>query len=263
MDEATKYLVLNVIIWGLITIRILGLMSIAPFFAGFNIPMSVRFTISAWFGFLLLPHLRGSVIITDIFSIYTILVYALREFFVGYLMGIVMGFPFIAVQMAGRIYGMQMGFGMMNILDPYMQQQVSIMGQFKFLIALWFFLHWDGHILLLKALVKSFDYMPVASFVFNPDAVKEMISFVGRLFEVSMLVALPIAGSLLLADIGLGFVARTVPQMNIFVLGFPLKIIVGMMLLMAVLPLVVDVIHSYIGDSIKQMLVIVIKLGRV
>jgi flagellar biosynthetic protein FliR len=148
--------------------------------------------------------------------------------------------------MAGRIVGMQMSFGMANVLDPFSEVQVSVVEQFKFLAGLWFFFHWNGHLLLVRAAGESLRLAPLGvpslAFPLDPGLV------------LAMRMVLPFFGALLLADVGLGFVARTVPQMNIFVLGLPLKVALGFFLLMVVLPMSIDLIHGEVERVVETAL---------
>ena len=148
-----------------------------------------------------------------------------------------------------------MGFNMMNIFDPLSETQSSVIAQVKYLLAIWFYLHWNGHMLLIQALSESFNLIPLSRGEWGivvsglPWGVWLQSAFV-----LALKLSLPIFGALLLAEVGLGFVARTVPQMNVFVLGIPLKIGLGLILLLTVLPLTADVLHEEVEKSVEAAL---------
>lgn len=117
-----------------------------------------------------------------------------------------------------------------------------------------FFFHWNGHILLTQALVESLKLLPPGAVnIFKPGDM-HLGAWLQSIFNLGVRFSVPYYGALLLADIGLGFLARTVPQMNIFILGLPLKMGLGLFLLMVVFPLTVDLIAPMIGPVIESAL---------
>jgi flagellar biosynthetic protein FliR len=152
--------------------------------------------------------------------------------------------------MSGFLEGTQVGLAMATLYDPMSEAQVSLIGQFKNLVGLWFFFRWDGHMLLIQGLSESLRLVPLApsgGVVLPPDFGAWLAAAVALALKIS----LPVVASLLLADVGLGFVARTVPQMNVLVLGLPLKFGLGFFLLIAVLPLAVDLLHEGIEPALE------------
>jgi len=140
---------------------------------------------------------------------------------------------------------------MVNVLDPLSQVQTSVIGQLKFLLGLWFFLHWNGHILLFQGLMESFRLFPLAQVEWSFAEDPQVATWLREAFYLAVKITLPFYGALLLADIGLGFIARTVPQLNVFILGLPLKVLLGFLMLMMVLPVAVDLIHGKIEDALE------------
>jgi flagellar biosynthetic protein FliR len=178
-----------------------------------------------------------------------------REFLLGASIGVISSLPMYALQTSGYLDGIFMGFSMMNMFDPLSAAQTSVLAQVKFLVSIWFFLYWNGHMLIAQALIESLKLVPPGIALWPKVADAPWIDWLQRLFWIAMKLDLPIFGSVLLADVGLGFVARTVPQMNVFVLGIPLKITVGFFVLMGVLPSTVDIFHQEIERAVEYALV--------
>jgi flagellar biosynthetic protein FliR len=121
----------------------------------------------------------------------------------------------------------------------------------KYLLAVWFYLHWDGHILLLQALSESVKLVPPGLGSWSGADQIPWTEWLGDAFNIAVRISLPIFGAVLLSEVGLGFVARTVPQMNVFILGIPIKIAVGLVVLLTVLPSCVDIFHSEIDRTVE------------
>ncbi len=238
------------LVYFLFSLRFAGLLFSAPPFVAVSIPMQLRFFFAFMLGLIALPGGIEAPALTLLQSPLGILLVCFKEFMVGMGLGFLSALPLYALQTGGRVIGMQMGFGMVNIMDPMSQAQVPIMGQFSFIVGMWFFFFWDGHLLLTQAVRESLKLIPLGSpfFWFRDDP--NLGTWLQHLFVVSMRMVLPFFGTLLLADVGLGFVARTVPQMNVFVLGLPLKVGLGFFLLIVVLPLMVDLLHSEISKAL-------------
>jgi flagellar biosynthetic protein FliR len=148
------------------------------------------------------------------------------------LTGIVLGFAgrllFEGIQMAGQLIGFQMGFSIVNIIDPVTSEQVSIIAEFQYLLAGLFFLAVDGHHILLRAISESYTVVPIFGFHMTGFLVQNFADLTRDMFVVTMKISAPVVVALVFANIGLGLVARTVPQINVFIVGFPLQIAIGL-----------------------------------
>ena len=138
--------------------------------------------------------------------------------------------------MSGQLLDMQIGFGVINIIDPQSGGQVPLVGNFKHILALIIFLVTNGHHVLLSALFSSFKLIPVTGVVFHAALATFMVDMISGTFVIAMKISLPIVISIIITDVALGILARTMPQMNIFVVGVPGKIIVGLFVLSLALP---------------------------
>ena len=137
---------------------------------------------------------------------------------------------FAAVQIAGTVVDFQMGFGVENVIDPQTDTQVSVTAQFHNIVAVLIFLAIDAHHFILQAIVESFFIINPAEINFSSLTPDYMLYLFSGTFTTAVKIAAPIMAILFFLSVGLGLVARTVPQMNVFIVGFPLQIGVGLLM---------------------------------
>lgn len=235
----------------LISLRFLGLLYVAPAIVGASFPVPFVFWLSAFLSMIVMPGIDG-VVPQSLFSgVLPLFLSGARELLVGAFLGFVSACPLYVLQVAGRMIGTSMGLAMVSVLDPISQDEESIIGQFQLLVGLWFFLYWNGHMLLIKAVIESFRLLPLGGIGIAVAGDMGLGKWASDLFVMAFMISIPFYGALLLADIGLGFLARTVPQMNVFILGLPIKIGLGIFLLMVLLPAIVNILHDRIEPFLK------------
>jgi flagellar biosynthesis protein FliR len=211
----------------LILMRTAGLFLTSPLFSSRNIPGLLK---AAWAFVTAILLFAVSTIPPDVpvgGSAFGMAV--AKELLVGFLIGMVAFLMFAGIQLAGQIIDIQMGLGMVNIIDPFSSAQVSVMGQYFYLVATLVFLAVDGHHLLLRALADSFELVPLGAVHLNPSAALLINAKASGIFLVAFRVGAPIIGALFLTNLALGILARTVPQMNVFIVGMPLNVAVGLL----------------------------------
>jgi flagellar biosynthesis protein FliR len=149
-------------------------------------------------------------------------------------MGICLGFGarllFASVQLAGQFMSFQMGFSMAGAIDPQEGVQSTFISQFLYIFTILLFLAMDGHHLFLAAMAKSFALVPPGAFSPKPNLSRLVIQCSSQMFLVALKISAPILIALFLSNLCLGIVARTVPQVNILMIGFPLNISIGLIL---------------------------------
>ncbi len=170
-------------------------------------------------------------------DLWSFLITVASELFFGLFLGFFFYIVFIGIQFAGQIIGNQIGFGIVSVLDPQSNAQISIIGELKFLTAMLVFLIMNGHYVIIEALFNSFSIVPLARIVFSRDLVTVLIQLTGWVFVYMFKIGAPVLIALYISEIGLGIIARTVPQMNIFIIGFPLKIGLGLYVLALATPI--------------------------
>lgn len=219
----------------LIVLRVGGIMTVSPFFGHRNIPVMVKIGLIATLALVLVPVTPASGLALD-GSLVSIIGLAAKEILAGLLIGFAAMILFMAVQLGGQIIGFQIGFAVMEVFDPSTSGSVSIIGQFQFILAILIFLAIDGHHLLINAVSQSFAIAPLGQISFS-GATGEIITRLSiNVFAIAIKLGAPIIVTLFLVDVALGIIARTVPQMNVFIVAFPLKIGAGLLILAASLP---------------------------
>lgn len=185
-----------------------------------------------------------------------------KESTIGLMIGFTASLLFYGIQMAGQIVDIQMGFGIVNVIDPMSETQVSLTGQLYYIVAMLIFLSLDGHHFLLRALVLSFDQIALGGGALPGELMQKMVYLTSSIFDIALRIAAPIFVTLFITDVALGFVSRVAPQMNVFIVGFPLKIGVGLL----VITLVISYFPYIFGkllDIYKTDIIEIIKLtGR-
>lgn len=232
----------------LVFFRNIGLLITAPLFQSRNLPPMVRVSIALFLSFLFTPLLEPLPVRSVSFGLFAFSL--LQELALGLLMGYILFLTFAGLQLAGQLVDLPMGFSMVNVLDPQTGGQMPIIGQLYFIIALWIFILVKGDHILLTVLAQSFRLLPVGGEILFAKGLPYMIKAFGNLFLLAVQVALPIFGVLFLTDMGLGVLAKLVPQINVFFLGFPLKIFLGLFLLILSLPVLLRWLAvSYSGNG--------------
>ena len=171
-------------------------------------------------------------------------VVCLRELLIGIALGFVSALPLYALRIAGEQIGTTMGFSMAQVMDPSTQSESSILGQLHFYAAMWLYFRWNGHMLMIQAVIESLKLVPPGQIAIFPAGDMQLGEWLQELFMLGIRIVVPFYCSLVLSDVGLGFLARTVPQMNIFIVGLPVKVMLGFLVLTAALPLAMDLIYT-------------------
>ena len=189
-----------------------------------------------------------------------VLPYALmmiREVLMGVVMGFVVLLLFVGIQFAGQVAGLQMGFGIVNVIDPQSSNQLSILGQFLNILAILLLLSLNGHHMILTGLVTSFETIPLGGVVLKAGLMQKMIAITAEVFIIGVKIAAPIMTALFLVTAAMGVLARTVPQMNVFMVGFPVQISVGLGAFLVCMPLFAMLVERLIITMRRDMLVMV------
>ena len=152
----------------------------------------------------------------------------LSELFLGLVIGLTVRLFFTAVQLAGQLVGFQMGFAIANVLDPVWSGQGPILAQMGYWVAALIFLLLNGHHVLLSTLADSFAVVSVGSLGLSDGLFHKMVEVSGDMFVMAVKIGAPAIAALLMTSAAFGILARVVPQMNILIAAFPVKIMVGL-----------------------------------
>lgn len=221
----------------LMFVRLTSFFLVAPLFSMRGVPNQFKVGLAFFITFL---AFSGSAteepILLDSYYLFLIM----KELVIGIALGFTAALLLYTVQVAGAFIDFQMGFSIANVMDPQTGAQVPIIGHFKYMLALLFLLIVDGHHLMLDGVMQSFQLVPVEIISFsieNEDIAQYMTTLFLQMFMIALQMALPVVGALFLVDIALGILAKTVPQLNIFAVGLPLKIFVGFIMLLLLMPI--------------------------
>lgn len=241
-------------------VRVATILAIVPVFGYNSVPIPIKAGLSFFVTWVIFPLIDGGDFTIPV-EFLPFVVMILKEVVVGLIIGISAQFLFIGIQMAGELIGLDMGFGMVNILDPTTGEQISIIGQFKYLLALLIFLVINGHHFLLNALHTSFIVIPLGTASLNQFITAEVITVSKEMFVIALKIGAPALVVLFLTSFIMGVIARTVPQMNIFIVGFPLKISVGLAMLGVSIPLFVYVFTKLVTQVEYSIIKIIMVMG--
>ncbi len=224
----------------LVLLRVTAIIAMIPVLGDRTIPSRIKGALSLLVAFLVFPFVQPQVPLSgDLFSM------AFRmtgEILIGVLLGFASRLIFAGIQLAGQLIGFQMGFSIVNIVDPVSSAQVSIIAEFQYLIAALLFLATSAHHIFLAAIVESYQVLPIHHFQFNGALMQALIDLSRNMFVIAAKVSAPLIAALLLTNVGLGLIARTVPQINIFIVGFPLQIAVGLIGIGLTLPIFLSIV---------------------
>ncbi len=233
----------------LILFRVGSLMIAAPLLGSAVVPARVKIAASMVLALLLVPVVHP--IIPQPLTLAYMVKVAASESVVGLLVGYSAGLIFVAVQLGGMQVGQQMGTAMASIFNPMLETQDSLESQFFFLLTAFIYLAIGGHHILLASIVGSFKTLPIGALVLSPRVLDMVIELFGYLFAIAFAISAPAVLALFLVTVAMGFVARTVPQMNILIVGFPVRILVGTIVLLFTLPAIGHFIARMIGTLLS------------
>ena len=244
----------HIAVFLLMLVRVSGIFLISPFFGSMNISIYFRVGTALAITILLFPVVDGLGTPYVPENVIMFGVTALGELFIGWLIGFVAYIPFAAITMAGKVMDMQVGFAIVNVVDPTSGQQIPLIGSFLYNLAVIVLLATNGHHMILAALVESFRVVPIAGMEGNLSLAMLMANFTGTIFLTGMKIAMPITFAILLTNVGLGILSRTMPQMNIFVVGIPMQLMIGITVLSMIIPfyvLFLDVLFNEMYGNIS------------
>ena len=215
-----------------IGIRLTGIMLFAPFFGSAAIPARIKAVLVFALTVLLYPMLAHDMPTITI-SQWPMIV--LSELVIGVVIGIATNIIFDGVQMAGSVLSVQLGYSLVNILDPQTQVDSTVVAVFHQTIAMLIFLRLDVHFWILHAVARSFTYLPPMSAHFGPAFTSAVLQAGAAVFATGIQIAAPVLAATLLADIALGLLGKASPQLPLMMLGPAVKSILGLLLLSAAL----------------------------
>jgi flagellar biosynthesis protein FliR len=233
----------------LVLFRIAGMMIWAPLLGSTQIPKRIKATIALVLAASIAPSLSATVMIPE--SSWSLAVAIGGEIVFGAAIGLILSLVFIALQWAGEIIGQQMGLNLGQTLNPQFGGGGSVVGDLYFFLALLVFLSIGGHMALVKGVFDSFTALPLLTVSMNRPLFDTVVSVFQGAMVLAMQLAAPMLVTMLVVDLVLGFVGKTVPQLNIMTAGISVRAMVGMVVLIVSLGLTSTIIRTQLLGAVN------------
>lgn len=214
--------------------RIGAMFAAAPIFSARSVPVRIRVLLAFFISWMLIPVIPEPPAVELISG--EALIISISQVVIGLAMGFILQMVFAAFVIAGQSIATAMGLGFASIIDPQNGVQVPVISQIFLIMATLVFLALNGHLIFIEVLAKSFHNMPIGPFIPSRESLWQLVVWGGDMFAGGMLIALPAVAALLLVNLAFGVTSRAAPQLNIFAVGFPIMIMVGIAFLIFTLP---------------------------
>lgn len=214
--------------------RILGLMATAPLFGEATVPARAKLGLGVLLTLVIAPVIGPLPAVPP--GSYAGMWILMQQVLIGVALGLCMRMALAAVQTAGEFVGLQMGLSFATFFDPATNAATSVLSRLMNLIALLVFIALDGHLLLLSALVQTFQVLPIADTRLSAGGFGALIDWSAQVLIMGLLLSLPLVTALLTMNLAMGILNRTAPQLSVFAVGFPLSLMAGLVMLTIVLP---------------------------
>lgn len=237
-------------LWALVfvMVRVGAAFVAAPVFGNMSVPLPVRVTLSGAIGVLVLGAIDIQVP-TTIFALSTFVAVA-AEALVGMAIGFVIQIAFAAPLIAGEIIGGSMGIGFANMIDPNSGRSSPAVGQFLSILLTLLFLSLDGHLVLVDMILKSYTALPPGAAWLTTGQLRDIAMFGGYAFMAGLLLALPVGFLLLCLNLVMGMLSRSAPALNLFAIGLPASLAVGVVSLAVALPAMGDYMQVIVREGL-------------
>ncbi|MEN1966860.1 flagellar biosynthetic protein FliR [Lentibacillus sp. N15] len=235
----------------LVFVRVVSFFVVLPLFSYRTIPQTFKIGFSFFLALVMVNTVdAGNIPLDD-----TYFLLLMKEALVGLFVGLIAYIILAAVQIAGGFIDFQMGFAIANVIDPQTGAQSPLTGQYFYMFALLFLLSVNGHYLLIDGIYYSYQLIPLDHFIpFRDGSIADfLIDTFNQMFVIAFQMAVPIVGCLFLVDVALGIIARTVPQLNVFVVGLPLKIGVSFIAILFFLSLYILLVKKLFATMFDTM----------
>lgn len=236
----------------LIFIRVGAILMTLPIFGSQKLSIKIRIGLVFSMTLVLFPvvQLKG---IGGPLDIVTLVPAIASEIIIGAILGFTAGLIFAAVQMSGQLVGFQMGFAIARAVDPATGAQNSIIATLENLFAVLIFLALNGHHMFIRAISKSFEMIPPFGLNYSGSLMELVLGLSGNMFVLAVKIGAPVVATLLFTNVAFGILARTVPQMHIMIVAFPLQIAVGLAFVGFSFPLFLYLLRSEFSGLEKSL----------
>ncbi len=252
--ELVNYIGLdNVLRFAFLFARFSGLMAFFPFFGHMKIPVVIKTAMVLLFTFIMFPYTRS---ITFEITTLTLLLGLISEITLGFMAGLCLYLVFGMLELAGMQISFVMGFTMASVMDPQTGKNSPILAQFFTLIALTLLLAFDGHHMMILLYYKSLQTLPLGGFYPDVSMWEYLSDGMINLFVMGFILSFPIKAMSILADVIFGMLMKTMPSFNLLVVGFPIKIMISFVVMIATLGAIFAVYKTHILKILNDMFLV-------
>ena len=246
---------LSMYFWPLL--RIMALIMTAPILSERSIPRRVKMGLGLVITFIVaLPPVDASMFSSNGLWL------AIQQLLIGIALGFTMQFAFATIRYAGELIGLQMGLSFATFVDPTSHLNMPVLARFMDMLAMLLFLVLNGHLWLISMLVDTFHTLPIGADPVNSDAFMAITRSASMIFVNGVMLALPIITLLLTINLAMGLLNRMSPQFSLFVIGFPITLTVGILLMVAMMPLIAPYTERVFGEVFNLLADIVGELPK-
>jgi flagellar biosynthesis protein FliR len=232
-------------------VRILALVATAPVFGNMSVQTRVKIGLSAFITIIVAPTL-GPMPQATVFSAAGVWI-IVNQFLIGAALGLTMQIVFTAIQATGEFVGLGMGLGFATFFDQQADGSAAVLSSYMNVIAMLAFLVLDGHLQMISALITTFQSVPISSNLLGAEGFRAYANWGSTIFSAGLLLALPVVAALLIANLALGILNRAAPQIGVFQIGFPLTMLVGLLLLQLMVPNMIPFFARLFDMGIERM----------
>ena len=241
----------------MVLVRVSGFVFTAPFFSQQAVAPQMKAGISIMLSILVIQTIP--VVEVSYSGVIGFSILVLKELMVGIILGFLCNLCFYIVHFAGNVMDMEMGLSMASMFDPTSNMQITVTGNIYNYFVLLLLVVTNMHYYVIRSIMESFQYFNVGQAVFRLGLKDIMVDFMAEYFIIAVRIVLPVFCCMLMINVVLGVLAKAAPQMNMFVVGIQIKVLVGMIvliLLVQTLPMVSDFIFSKMKDVSSQIITI-------
>lgn len=235
--------------------RVSGFLLAAPIIGTQLVPARLRIMLAVLLTALLVPTLPPMPFIDPI-SLPSFILVA-QQLFIGIALGLVLQVVLQLFVVAGQLIAMQMGLGFASMVDPTNGVSVTVLSQFHLMLVTLLFVTMNGHLAMIEVFAESFQRLPVGAGFLSNNALWAVAGWGAWMFSSALLMALPAVASLLIINFSMGVVTRAAPQLNIFAIGFPFMLIVGLFIIWATMGGYIPLFDRYTRDALDMMVFLV------
>ena len=249
----TEILVFDFIVLILIFLRITAMFIAAPIFGHKAVSPMIKLSLSLILAYIVFLTIDKSAVSFEL-NLASLVVYSVKEIVTGLIMGYILNFVFWGISFAGHLIGFDMGLMFAEVLNPFEEMQNNVVGEILFFATVLLFLLINGHHYIITGLVASFSAIPLAKYTINEPVYQLIIKYSLTVFTIAIKIASPILVAFFLVHLAEGIIARVIPNIQIFFVSQPLKIGLGLTMIITLIPFYIYAIKSLLYGYENQLL---------